>query len=344
MMKRTLLLFALLFTLPMFAADTDVPSLIAEGVNLYDAAKFDQAVEKFKAALAAEPANDIAAYELGLTYEAKHDMPACIALLEPRVEKEGPYQSQMMSILGDCYDISGDPKKAIRTYRRGLKIDADSDQLLYNLAVTLIAQNQLDEARGLLEKELVIRPDHPSGRYALARTFAAQNFRAPAVIEYLRFLAIEPSSTRAKEAATNMLALLGAGVEVKDAKNITINVDTHARKEEGDYSALEMSFSLAGGAALMTEPDELPVSAFEKKRKQVAMILAFLAEQPAKGSDYTARQNLPFFASLGEQELLDVFAGVVLVSLDLDGVQAWAKENEAAVDKYVAFMRSGGGK
>ena len=331
-MKRIVLV--LFFTLPLVA---EVRKLVGEGVALYDAGRYDEAIAKFKEALAEEPTSDIAAYELALAYSAKGDHVECQAVLEPLVRKKGKYQAAMHAILGNCYDHGGDPARAIATYRKGLRIDGKDTQLLYNLAVTLAGKGELDEARKLLKKELGITPRHASGHFLLAKVFDAQGFRIPATLSYLRFLAFEPTGDRAKEAAARVLELLNAGVEVKDKNTVNLTIDTQARKDEGDYGAVDMMIALAGGVRLLPENENK--SEFERSRAQVSSTLAMVAEGAEAGRDYTAKQVIPFFRTLYDRKLLDTYAGIAIMSLRLPGMEEWAKENEAAVDQYLAFMR-----
>lgn len=332
-MKRIALV--LFLAVPLFA---DVKQLVDEGIRLYDAGRYDEAIVKLKAALAEDPSSDLAAYELGLTYAAKGDNAECIALLEPRVKaKKNEYRSAMYGILGNCHDNGGDPDRAIATYRRGLKVDRNDTQLLYNLSVTLAGRGELDEARKLLKQELALQPRHPSGHYLLGQVFEAQNFRVPAALAYLRFLSLEPAGERAKDAATRALALLGAGVEVKDAQNVTINVDPKPRKEEGDYGTVELMLSIAGAAQLL--PEEAAKSEFERKRAQVASSLSMIAEVPNKGRDHTAKQVIPFFRQMYDRKLLDAYAGIALLSLKLPGTEEWRKASQAEIDRFVAFMQ-----
>jgi tetratricopeptide (TPR) repeat protein len=332
-MKR--IAFLLFFAFPLFAAD--VRQLVDEGIKLYDAGRYDAAIVKLKAALAEDPSSDHAAYELGLTYSAKGDTAACIALFAPRVKaKKNEYRSAMYGVLGNCYDNGGDPDRAVATYRQGIKADPNDTQLLYNLSVTLVKRGELEEARKLLKQELALQPGHPSGHWLLGHVFESQNFRVPAVLSYLRFLSLEPTGERAQDAAMRMLALLGAGVEVKDAKNITINIDPKPRKEEGDYAAVELMLGLTGAA----QAKEAAKSEFERKRAQVATTLAIIVEGENKGRDHTATQVIPFFRKLSDQKLLDTYAGIALVSLKLPGTQEWAQANDAGVDQYLAFMRA----
>ena len=334
-MKRIALVLFLAF--PLFG---DVKQLVDEGVKLYDDRRYDEAIAKFKAALAEDPASDLAAYELGLTYAAKGDNAQCIAVMEPRVKaRKNEYLSAMYAVLGNCHDHAGDPERAIATYRKGLKVDANDPQLLYNLAITLAGRGDYDEARKLLKKELSLNPRHPGGYQALGGVLETQQFRIPAALSFLRFLSLEPTGDRAKEVATHVLALLGASVEAKDKANITITLDPKPRKEEGDYSAVEMATAMAAAGEFL--PENASKSEFERKRAALASALAIIVElaEAERGRDWAATQVVPFFSALHQRKLLDVFAGVALVSLHLPGMEEWGKANQAELDKYFAFMR-----
>ena len=337
-MKRIALV--LFLTVPLLA---DVKQLVDEGVRLYDAGRYDEAVEKLKAALAEDPSSDLAAYELGLTYFAKGDHAQCIALMEPRVKaKKNEYRSAMYSVLGNCQDHAGDANRAIATYRKGLKVDGNDTQLLFNLAVTLTQRGEYDEARKLLKKELELRPSHPGGYHVLGAVFEAQGFRIPAALAFLRVLTLEPAGARAKEAASHALALLGASVEKKDDANITINIDPKPRKEEGDYSAFEMMMAMAAAGEHL--PESQGKSEFERKRAALASALAIAVEltDATRRRDFTAKQVIPFFRALYDRKLLDTFAGIAIAPLNLPGMEEWQKNHQAEVEQYMKLMRGEG--
>lgn len=320
-----------------FAAFADEPAdAIRRGISLYDAGKYDEAIAVFHGVLANDPQNELAAYELALTLEAKGDYAQCRSVIEPRAKKKGRYQGMMYALLGNCLDMSGEGKRAIDAYRKGLRVAPDDPHLLYNLSVALVGQGKLDEARKMLKKEVTLSPLHGSGQLVLAQVFAAQNFRSAAAVQYLRFLAVEPSGPRAREAAGTMLRLLNAGVDRKDEKNVTITIDSEARKEEGDYATLEMMLAIAGAAA--TLPEKASLTDFERTRQQVASTLKMLVEIAPSGRDHTARVNVPFFAKLHEQKMLDTVAGLAISSLDLPGTAAWEEANAAAIQSYATWI------
>ena len=332
-MRKALLIVALLAASDAFA---DSKERIAQGIGLHELGRYDDAIAVFKSVLADEPANDDAAYELAMSYMAKGDAAQCRAAIEPRLDHKTDLQAAMHAIAGNCLDMAGKTDEAIATYRKGLAINANETQILFNLALTLAQHDQYDEARELLKKELPLRPDHRTARYVLAEIFSTQNFRAPAVVEYLRFLSLEPSGPRAKEVAGKVLTLINAGVERKSEKETTITIDPNARTEEGDYGVWNMMMAVAGAAGNLPETKKL--SEFERAQSQLSDTIKMFAEANEAGSNYTTEHNLPFFVALYDKKLVEAFAGVALTSLNLKGQDAWLKKNAKAVQSYQAFM------
>ena len=336
MMRNALLCCLLLFAV---SALGDVRQLVSEGIALYDAGKLDEALAKFSAALAEEPANALAAYELGLTQFAKGDAKACIAHMEPWAKKKNEHQAAMYAVLGNCHDVGGDPKRAVDAYRRGLKIKGDDPQLLYNLSVTLVRQGKHDEARKHLKKELALLPNHASGHYLLGRVFDEQQFRVPAILEYVRFLALAPADGRAKDVAGRLLQLAGGNVEKKSDGNVNITVSATTRKEEGEWAAREMMVALMGAARFLPpdekDPPAAPLTEFEQAKTQLGLVLTVMAEGDVRGKDHTSLRNLPFLKTLAEKKQLDTFTGIALVSLGLPGTEAWVEANRGAVEEWM---------
>ena len=331
---RALLLFALL-AVPIAADETR----IREAIALHDAGRYDDAIAIYKSILAEDASNTFAAYELALSLQAKGDHAQCIEVTKKHADAEGELQAGFLTTLGSCLDIAGKHDEAIATFRKGLALVPDEPMLLYNLGVTLWGQQQYAEARELLKKELTVWPAHPSGHYVLAQIFEKENFRAAAILSYLRFLALEPSSARSKDAAARALGLMSLGVTREGPKNVTVNVDAEARREEGDFSVWHMMLGLS--AAARTLPEKRRKSEFELTHEQLASSLRMLIEaRDDLGASYSARQNVAFFADLEENQVLDGYAAVALSSLNLKGGDRWLKKNDAAVQSYIAYIRS----
>src|SRR3954468_1388823 len=344
MMKTALLAAALFCVLPLLAQEMppaekpDPAKLTREGVALYDAGKLDEAIARYKAALAVDPNYATASYELGLTLAAKGDYAGCRAMLEPVASIRSASQLGALVMLGNCLDSAGDRKKAMAVYRKAQALAPDNPRVAYELGSVLWDDGKLAEARELLKKDVTARPNHVNGRYALASTFEADNFRVPAVLEYLHMLAFDPVSPRGRAAAQHVRALLDLGVERKSEKNINVTVDPNARTEEGDYNGMAMGLAMAS-AARMTEENEKK-SEFEQVQEQVVSVIKmFLEMTPATQKDYTAAAHRPFFDSMERAGLLEPYVANAFAALHLPGAAEWTEKNEAAIQKYFDWIR-----
>jgi tetratricopeptide (TPR) repeat protein len=336
MMRK--LAVVLLFALPLLAQEVDPAQLVREGVALYDQGQYDAAVAKYKQALAIDPKNTTAAYELGLTYAQKGDFGSCAAALQPVASAEGRLQVGSLVMLGNCLDSAGKRNEAVAAYRTAMKLAPDDPAVAYELGVVLLAGRQYGEARALLKKDVLARPGHAGGRFALAQAFQAEQFRVPAIFELLHYLALEPAAPRSAEAARQLRALLDGGVKQKDAKNIEMTVDPDGPTAEGDYNTFSLALALAS-AARFTE-DEAKKSEFEQVRSQIVSVLAMFTEMtPLTQSDYTAQTHVPFFTAMKKAGVTDAFAGLAIVSLHLPGAKEWSEKNADAVGRYSQWIQ-----
>jgi len=335
-MLRTSVALVLLITAFSSVADETRAKAIHDATVLVDEGKIDQAIAALKKLVAEEPTDTVAAHELGLAYAAKGDNANCRATLEPLAETKSAHRTAILSMLGNCLDQMGESEKAMTAYRRGLEESADDSGLLFNLAVTLAQRGKIDEARELLKHDIEKNPTHVSAHLVLGRIFEAQGFHVPAMFSYLHFLALEPATNRSATAAANLSNLLGRGYE-KTKKGANITIDTNARKEEGDYTSMQMMIAIArGGSAI----DEKKKTEFEKLQDQLTSIITMFVELAgAEHDDFTSRVQTPFFTSMSKAKQVDAFAGIALATLKVPGTEQWAKSHEKEISAYFDWIR-----
>jgi tetratricopeptide (TPR) repeat protein len=335
-MLRTLIGVALLLAAFSSFADEGRTKAIQDATVLVDHGKIDEAIAALKKLSADEPGDTVAAYELALAYAAKGDNANCRKTLEPLVEMKSAHHMGILSMLGNCLDQLGETDKAIAAYRRGLEEAPDDSGLLFNLAVTLSGRGKIDEARELLKHDIEKNPAHASAHLALAQVFEAQGFFVPATFSYLHFLALEPASKRSPAAAEHLSQLLGRGFQ-KTKKGADITIDTAARKEEGDFGAMQMMIAIARGASII---DDKKTSDFDKLQGQLSSLIAMFVESSDEvRSDFTSRVQAPFFTAMTKANAADAFAGIALSPLKLTGTQEWAKSHDKEISAYFEWIR-----
>jgi tetratricopeptide (TPR) repeat protein len=335
-MLRTFFALALLLIAFSSVADESRTKAIHDATVLVDEGKVDQAIAALKKLVANDPSDALAAYELGLAYAAKGDSANCRATLEPLATAKTTNPEQVLGMLGNCLDQLGESDKAIAVYRRGLEKAPDDSGLLFNLAVTLVQHGKADEGRELLKHDIEKNPMHASAHLILGQVFEAQGFHVPATFSFLHFLALEPASSRSAIAASHLSKLLGRGFEkTKQGANITI--DTSARKEEGDYTGMQMMIAIARGATI---EKKRKLTDFEELQGQLSsMIVMFVELAGAEHDDFTSRVQTPFFTSMNKANMSDTFAGIAISTLKLPGTEAWAKAHEKEISAYFDWIR-----
>lgn len=334
-MLRISVALALLLAAFSVAADEARTKAIHDATVLVDQGKVDQAISALKKLVANDAKDETATYELGLAYAAKGDNANCRTTLEPLAETKTTNSTHILGMLGNCLDQMGDTEKAIAVYRRGLADAPDDSGLLFNLAITLIQKNKIDEGRELLKHDIEKNPTHASAHLVLGQMFEEQGFYVPATFSFLHFLALEPGSKRSATAAGHLSKLLDRGYEkTKEGANITI--DPSARKEEGDYTSMQLMIATARAAS---EIDEKKQTDIEKGQRQVSSLITMFVESAEKErNDFTSRVQTPFFTSMSKANVVDAFAAIALSPLELPGTLEWWKAHDKEISAYFDWI------
>lgn len=344
------ILLALLFVTPVVAQKIDPPkltptpatesqvALIKEGVALHDRGDFDGAIAKYEQVLRENPANDLALYELSLTYEMKKDYRKSLETAYKGAQYKSDHLADFYVRIGNSLDLLGEPKKAVDVYKQAIKIKPDTRLLHYNLAVTYSRLNNLDEAKKSLKKELYINPGHPSSHMALAQIFHKTNYKIPALFSVMRFLVLEPKSQRANGAHQAFIEMLRGGASAgKNPGEISIFLDLGGKKDEGDFGSIELVLGLSGAVGA-TEKNK-DKSEAEKLVDQLSTLFALAGEQEGKAdkSKFTFRYYIPYFNELKKRDYVEPFAYHISQSSNISGVAEWLQANSGRVKEFLIW-------
>ncbi|RYY36787.1 MAG: tetratricopeptide repeat protein [Sphingobacteriaceae bacterium] len=210
-LKHLLTITACAFCLPGFAQDTR--TLIKEGIELNNAKQYTTAIEKYKAALALEPDNTTANYQIAFSMNSAGMGYEAIPYLQKVVSADASptIVSSAYSLMGSIYDKSAQPKQAIDSYLQAIKLDTTNHLLHYNLALAYFRAKQYNEAEKSVLKMLAAEPKHPGSVRLYALVTFHQDKRAVALLALCRFLSIEPKGPSSAEAYGNLQSILKGG-------------------------------------------------------------------------------------------------------------------------------------
>ncbi|GAA3929267.1 tetratricopeptide repeat protein [Hymenobacter algoricola] len=340
-------LLCTLLTTTYAQSPAEVKALIKEGVALYDAGKYDEAVLRYRQALKLAPDDFTAQYELALTYGSLGRPEEVVEMSKKLLLNEARADANVYVIYGTALDDLKKPREAVRIYQAGLKKFPDQGLLYYNLGVTQAGLQQYEEAIVSLQQAVRKNPGHASAHRVLGALTAAGGNRVPAVLEYLRFLQLEPLTERSAPNLALLDKLLARGVTPTSDSSVTISLDRdvlkqmNSRKSKPDnFGQADMLLSMKGAKdkALLSK-GQLPT---ERLIEKLGTLLESLAEQkPATRPGFAWEYYVPYFIDLQRAGYLPTLAYLVQASRTAQPeVPQWLEQHSREVKELREWSKA----
>jgi tetratricopeptide (TPR) repeat protein len=313
-------------------------SLIKEGIALHDSGDYDGAIRLYEQVLAENPGNVVALYELGFSYSVKKDYRKSLET----AYKGAQYKSDLLPgfyvLIGNNLDVLGEPQKAVEAYKAGIKLQPTDALLHYNLALAYVNLKKPEEARKSLKTALTLNPKHPGSHLLLADQFFSNGYKTPALFAAARFLVLEPKTPRAARGVRIMQEVLRGGVSPgKNPNEINIFVELSPKKDEGDFSSIDMLLGLTRAAGSLEKNQGK--SEIQLLVEQMDTFLAILSEQDQKKnqSAFVYRYYVPYFIEMKQKGFVEPFVYYTFQKSNADGVGRWLEQNSGRVMQFLVW-------
>jgi tetratricopeptide (TPR) repeat protein len=329
--------------------DKSASALIQEGTSFHDAGRYDDAIARYRQALALEPGNSTALYELAFSYHAKKDYARCLEATREGLRRPGNDGARLYSQQGNCLDDAGRGAEAVANYREGLARHAHDGRLRYNYAVALRRQQQGAAAIPELVTAIGDEPGYASPYMLLAALHHEQQRDVQALFAFLRYLTIDRTSDRSRQAATLALDLFTRGVTTKpsagkDGKlDVEIAISPDALGAGGLYSTLEVPRSLAAASVHSGDGE----TEADRVAGALATFLAMSSELAAAPEHAETTRSAEWrlvtvpLLELAERDLAAAFGHLVAERAKVAGGSEWVEKNSAAMRQLEAAFASG---
>ncbi len=335
------------------AGGQDVPmvrELVREGVALYDAGHYDQAVTKYQQALAALPGYATAQAELAMAYAAQGRHAEAIALCQQLLQAHPADADPLVYITyGNSLDASQQPAEALAVYRQGLRRYPDSYLLYFNQGVTLAGQEQEAEAVASFQHAIGLNPAHASSHMVLGGVQLGAGTRIPAILALARFLVLEPGSGRSAQRQALLDQAMLQGVSQADAHNVTVNInlpESSRKKGKGkkagpdDFGPEELLLSMAGALALGEKNQSK--TKIEKFIDQFGTLCQALGERgKVAGGGFARTYYVPYFVELEKKGYVPAFAYLAhSAQPNAPDVQQWLAAHPTEVQVFQEWSKN----
>jgi tetratricopeptide (TPR) repeat protein len=216
-----ILVFMLLMSLPCAVSAESASQLITKGNELYDAGKFQDALNAYNESIALDPNQPRAWAGQGYVYNAISDYPSALASLERAIAIFPGYGKATLEKGNALFGLKR-YEEAITAYEDAVKIYPEYAYLgYYGEARSFQALKKYNEALPLYEKSLSFKPDYAPGWNYKGETLMALNRNSEAIAAFDKALALSPGYLPAVQNKNNLTGLPATSTQFSPATVMT---------------------------------------------------------------------------------------------------------------------------
>ena len=281
-------------------------------------------------------------YETAYAYYLKKDNKKAIKELE-KVLKYKENNDQCYTLLGNIWDMEGQPEKAIEIYNQGLEKFPNSGRLYFEKGNVLEVLEKYDDALDSWEQGIGVNPSYPSNYHTASIYFCKYTTEKVWGILYGELFAnIERGSKKTEEISKLLFDTYKSAITIKSETEAGVSFSKTAQIPVSDKSEnVKIPFSMAYELTMVlaitseTKEKELGIKSFNNIRT------AFIQEWFNKNRN-TEYPNILFdwhkkLIDLGYFESYNYW---LLMKGNENEFGEWYNQNNEKFDKFIEWFSS----
>ncbi len=172
--------------------DSLAATILGQGIDFYQAGKYDQAINAFKRSAALSPASDNSAksYDfIGQSYLKQEKTDLAIKTYQEAIRLY-PARSEFHVSLGDIYLQQNMQDEALKQYEAAVKLDPQNAESRYTLGQSYLSAGALDNAREQFAAVANLTPSSAVGFYGLGQVARAEGNYEEAVSQLSKAISV----------------------------------------------------------------------------------------------------------------------------------------------------------
>jgi tetratricopeptide (TPR) repeat protein len=334
LMKKKGIFLIILISIPSYylaGQDTDIESLVNQGIAYHDKGEYDKAIETYLEALEIDPNSSYANYEIAYSYLASGDYQNAEKYSKTVIELNNDHQLPAYICYGNALDMQGKSSKAIKSYEIAIK-EYDNYLLYYNHALTCFNIGKTEKAYESIIKAINDNPSHASSHIILSKIMESEGIRIKAMLPLYFFLLIEPNSERASIEYQTLRNYMDHGVNKTSSNNISVTVPFN---NDPDFGAAEMMISLSKASNSLEENQgKSELQLFYENNDSLFKILGELKKN---NTGFWWDFYVPFFYDLADENLTEVYSYYISLSLGVVPSK-WIDDNNEEFERFKVWL------
>lgn len=305
-------------------------------IRLMDDGKINESITILKECISLDPTNYDYHYEHAYAHFLKKDYKKVIRLGK-KITKMKHVNFEIFALVGNAYDELDDPKKAIQSYDKGIKLFPDEGLLYLEKGIVYERRAEYGEAVALYTLGVTMDPLFPSNYYRLANLFLHSDNRVPGLIYGELFMNLERGSQRTIEMSKRLYQAYSESIQIEsdtvrkiDFCKLSLSIDDLT---SGRGFPLCMVFGLRFSLAA-ANMQEMSLQSLAKTR--TAYIDLYFE------NDYDAYPIIlfEFHQKMIENDVFDAYNHYIFQIGAEEEFKVWLEENEEAYEKFIDWFTS----
>ncbi|MFN7967231.1 MAG: tetratricopeptide repeat protein [Acidobacteriota bacterium] len=330
------------------AAPDEVQSIVDQGIVKHDQRDYAGAIELYRRALALDPNDPEANYELAYSLNASKQYDAALDQVMTALIKPGAVKVRLYEMSGTALDSQGRFAEGEAEFRKALAIDPNDANASFNLGICLVKQQKWLDAIAPFQLDLEYRPNHQAAWAGIAAAADEVGLRLQAILALLRYAAVTKDPSNAAGSTNRAWDLLMKGVtHSAGGSNITLNVDSDEFGADPSRGAANLMVGLLAAGRHLEEHKNQTNSEF--MAESITKLANFAIEMadahqsdeesapppPEFAADSFWRRHLyNYFSELGRLDLTQAMIFSLRAPLGEKGVAKWLKKNADKVEEW----------
>jgi tetratricopeptide (TPR) repeat protein len=332
-MKKLFLTLLVMFSCLTISAQSDkeqARTKLREAIKLMDNGSIDASIAILEECKKLDPDSFIYSYEIAFAHLKKEDYDGAIKILKKTL-KYDDINSQVYQMLGNAYSYAGKPKKAIKTYEKGMEKFPEAGNLHLEKGNVYWYQEEYNKAAESYREGIKVDPMFASNYYRLSLLFLSTSDKLSGLIYGEIFMNLERSTERTKKMSKLLYETYKNSITLKDDGGEIDFCEIVITLEEIEKGDLKLPLCAIFGKHFilgLTGVEEINATSVARIRK--VFIEQFFKE------DYRQYSNVLFdyHKKLLDDNLFEAYTHYIFQIGDPHSYDEWSSSHQKEIDAF----------
>jgi len=309
-----------------------------KAIEEMEAGNIEEAIKMLEKSIKLDPENIHYPYEIAYAHYLDKNYSKAIKVLK-KLTREDNVNERIWQMLGNSYDMDGDPKEAIATYEKGLEYFPNSGILYLERGNMELQKEAFNEALNYYEKGIKAEPGFPSNYYWASKIYLSSTEEVWGLLYGEIFMNIERNTKRTAEISSLLYNTYKSEIQFTSDSSLTVSFCQQMSLNVSDLSDtadLKMPFCMIYEPTLMMAlimAETIDINSLSKART------SFITNYYESGHNEDYPNVLfDYQKRMKSEGHFDAYNHWILMKGDEEAFSEWHDDNSEKWQEFIAWF------